>query len=300
MARLFVGHQQTRSICAELYKKDKFPHVLLLHGMKSIGKFTFAKELASYLLSDETDLTHFPFLEEDHPTRTLISCGNHPDLYILSAEEKSLDVQTVREMIHHISLTPMHSKRVVVIIDHAENINIQGQNAILKSLEEPPAHVYFIMTTTAMHALPVTVLSRSWLLDMHPLEEKEIQALLPADISKEKQTAILDLSLGSPGIALKLAEIELLNEFTSSIHNILEGHLAVELLTFTDIPDEIAHYIVGLLIHRKAKEMFIAEPLSSINTQLQKAQAYLQDALPPLQMPLWHSLRQALSCFVPS
>lgn len=123
----------------ENFENNKLHHGLLLSGIKGIGKAEFAHSLATRILISSSSNTH-----ED---LNKIKAGTHPDLLIIKKEEKKRDivVDAVREMTDFLSLTSSISKYKVIIIDAIDDLNKNSSNAILKTLEEPPANVFLLL-----------------------------------------------------------------------------------------------------------------------------------------------------------
>lgn len=85
---------------------------------------------------------------------------NHPDFIEVTTEKKSIGIETIRELLHRLTLKPVSAPHIVVLIENAETMTIAAANALLKTLEEPPPYVIFFLLTTAPDQLLLTIRSR--------------------------------------------------------------------------------------------------------------------------------------------
>jgi DNA polymerase-3 subunit delta' len=139
-----------------------------------------------------------------------IAAGVHPDfIYIVrSAKRTEVLIEQVRDFIERLGVRPSRGARRIAIIDDAETLNIPAQNALLKTIEEPPAHTVIFLVTKSERALLDTIRSRTRPIRFGPLDAAEIQAVLRARaaIPEEKAAAIARLARGSLARAFALAE----------------------------------------------------------------------------------------------
>lgn len=305
----FVGHNKTRQLLSSLIFNNRFPQSLLLHGPRSIGKFTLARALASLLLSSPTsphsetfEESGFPFLPPTHPTERLVLANNHPDLIILSSDNNSknetIDVSSTRSMLDLASLTPLISSSIVVLIDGAENMNDFSFNATLKTLEEPKDNLYFILCSHSPFKLASTIRSRCWMQAMHPLSDQEIKKILPP-LETKLQELIISIARGITGFALSLAEIKDLEVIVNRISLIIEDP-NVDTDIYSDIPDQTLLQIVQSVMHN----MFTAkinslssENLKELHSALSRSYSLLSNTSPPNLMPFKPSIQQSLIIF---
>lgn len=161
-----VGQTDAVNMLQQMVKKKKIPHCLLFHGPSGCGKTTLARIVASKL-----------------------DCGDKDFKEINSADFRGIDM--VREIRMRIGLKPMNGSTRVWLIDECHKLSNDAQNAILKVLEDPPDHVYFLLCTTEPHKLLKTVRSRSTEIKCVALRPSEIEALVldVAAIEKRKLSA---------------------------------------------------------------------------------------------------------------
>ena len=134
----------------------RFPQTVLLSGDNTGGLETLSAVLAAGILCENTG---------SHPCGTCISCrkaeqGIHPDLTVIDEGENELKVDLARRIKAENAIIPNDGARRVTVIRHAQNLNPMAQNALLKELEEPPSHAFFILTAEQPDALLQTVRSR--------------------------------------------------------------------------------------------------------------------------------------------
>jgi DNA polymerase-3 subunit delta' len=153
--------------------RQRLPHGLLFKGAKGIGKFELAMTLAKSLLCQQPDERHFAC--EHCPSCHWFEQGSHPDFRLLQSELESLDgeetesgkkpskqisVEQVRGLADFVGMSAHQGGRRIVVIHPAETMNTNSANALLKSLEEPPKDLLFILVSHKPQQLLPTILSR--------------------------------------------------------------------------------------------------------------------------------------------
>jgi hypothetical protein len=150
MKHEILGHDSQINHLNAQWHSGRLPHALLFTGPEGIGKKLVACELVKQILGA-------PSLE------------NHPDLFLIAAEEGRIKVEVVREIKRALAFPPFKAPHRVVLINDAHAMNASAANALLKTLEEPPAGTYFILITHAPGWLPRTIVSRCQTLRFSPL-----------------------------------------------------------------------------------------------------------------------------------
>lgn len=166
----------------------------LFFGPDGVGKRTAAIEFAKVINCDDI-------------ASRKIDSGNHPDVFIIYPEGKSgsIKIEKIREIIYQVSLKPYEAKKRIFIINDAEAMTLEAQNALLKVLEEPPQHHILILTTSNAAALLSTVLSRCKVLKFYSLGQDRIQEFLEARGMEEKEAVLFShMAMGSLGRAMEL------------------------------------------------------------------------------------------------
>lgn len=165
-----------------------------------------------------------------------ISTGNYPDIITVTHEKPNLiSVDEVREqLVNTVDVKPYKGKYKIYVIPDAELLNVQAQNAILKTIEEPPAYAVILLLTTNLDKLLETVQSRCLKLQTKPIRERDVLAYLTnvMGLTKEKAYFCLDFAQGNLGKAIKLAGNEEYAEIVDSVVNVLThiGDMDVETL----------------------------------------------------------------------
>lgn len=172
-----VGQEHIERTLKNAIEQDKVSHAYLFCGPRGTGKTTMARILAKALLCEKGPTTD--------PDGTCSECeaiaqGTHPDVYELDAASRT-GVDNVREeIISRVNYAPTRGAWKVYIIDEAHMLSMQAFNALLKTLEEPPAHVMFILCTTDPQQVPGTIQSRCQRFDFHRISNEAIVSRLGA------------------------------------------------------------------------------------------------------------------------
>ena len=152
-----VGQRPVVRTLQNALRLERVAHAMLFSGVRGVGKTTLARLMAKALncLAGES---------EQRPCDQCESClafntGSVVDLHEIDGASNR-GIQEIRELKENIRFMPVTGKYKVVIIDEVHMLTAEAFNALLKTLEEPPAHVYFMFATTELHKIPVTILSR--------------------------------------------------------------------------------------------------------------------------------------------
>jgi DNA polymerase-3 subunit delta' len=223
------GHAENEQSFLKLYKNNNLPHGLVFSGIKGIGKATIAHLLTKFIISQtssEPDMfgdmppppTSLSAPSDDKNVQFYLA-GAHPDCLTIeraydstkNAYKDTLDVNEIRKITPFLRKTSSEGGWRVVIIDDADTMNRNAQNAILKILEEPPQKTLIILIAHRAGNLIPTIKSRTQTFPFQPLSNNIIADLLekyeapPAE--KDKQT-LITLAEGSIGKAIQLIEEE--------------------------------------------------------------------------------------------
>ena len=241
------GHPAAEELLLRQFASGRMHHGWLFAGPRGIGKATLAYRLARYLLThpdprsagDRTSL----YVPPESPVAHRIAARGHADLFTL---ERAYDVKNdrlktetavddVRRASGFFARTAGEGGWRICIVDAAEDLNTESANALLKILEEPPAHSLFILVSHQPGRLLATIRSRCLRLDLNPLSEADTIAVLD-DITDQDSADIkraAQLSRGSPGRAL-----ELLNSDGAKYFDLLRQMMARS--HALDIPEKIS------------------------------------------------------------
>lgn len=177
-----TGHEQPVSLLQAALCNGRFAHAYLFYGEPKIGKLMTAVKLAQALNC-----------EQPSQTEALDSCGHcrsclqiaartHPDYFVIEPDQKAatpqIKIEQVREIEQQLVYRPLIGERKICLIDDADRLTIGAANALLKTLEEPPAHSFFILITSRLHALPITIRSRCQALRFTTPARTQVEAAL--------------------------------------------------------------------------------------------------------------------------
>lgn len=234
-----VGQEHIERTLKNAIKSDKVSHAYLFTGPRGTGKTTTARLLAKALLCQNGPTPDPDGTCEDCE---LIANGEHPDVYELDAASRT-GVENVREeIIGRVNYAPTRGRNKVYIIDEVHMLSTAAFNALLKTLEEPPDHVVFVLCTTDPQKVPETIHSRCQRFDFRRISNEELVSRLGAICSMEGiefEGDALDLIAhrAQGGMRDALTSLEQMIAFG-------EGHVTTELaerllgsLDFSDLAD---------------------------------------------------------------
>ncbi len=177
-----IGHQQSIAFLQSAVTHERLAHAYLFHGEEAIGKRLTAIRLAQALNC-----------ERPPETNALDSCGacrscqqiearTHPDFFVIEPDQEQatqqIKIEQVREIEHQIMYRPLIGERKICLIDNADRMTIGAANALLKTLEEPPAHSLFLVISSRPAALPATIRSRCQALRFTTPARTQVEAAL--------------------------------------------------------------------------------------------------------------------------
>lgn len=224
-----IGHDAQARMLLAAAAGDRLHHGWILSGARGIGKAAFARAMAMRLLADAAgpQVTGEGLeVPDDHPVRRLIEAAAHPDYAELAPLEKdgvtarNISVDQVRGLGRLMQSAPSLSNRRIVVIDSADDLERGAANALLKSLEEPPAGMLFLLVSHAPGRLLPTIRSRCRSLRFDGLSDAAMDAILRAEaptLSTAEIEALVRAGEGSPGRALRYAGLSLA-EIEKALH----------------------------------------------------------------------------------
>lgn len=175
-----VGQHHIVSTLEHAITEGRLSHAYLFCGPRGTGKTTMARILAKALLCRNAEAARAEGASGCMPDGTCEECeliaeGNHPDVYELDAASRT-GVDNVREeIINSVNFAPVRGKYKIYIIDEVHMLTTAAFNALLKTLEEPPAHVIFVLCTTDPQKILETILSRCQRFDFHRIGNEDIE-----------------------------------------------------------------------------------------------------------------------------
>lgn len=254
-------------------------HATLLSGQADIGKSLLARALAERLLCSGDEA----FACGQCKSCLLLASDTHPDLTVLTSEEKSrfIKVDQVRAVIEKLAGSAQQGGNKVVIVDRADQLNVSSANALLKSLEEPTRNTYFVMLANGVDRLLPTVVSRCYVQRVATPSAQQASDWLQgyARSSDDVDTA-LHIARGSPLKALSLLQAESgvgVSDVFQRLHGCASGATGVsqtaKALAKVDLAEEVIPVLHAGL--RQAISQRMDAPLAGPNTVDALAQSLL-------------------------
>lgn len=224
-----IGHEELEQTFLTLFNNQKLPHAMIFAGPKGIGKASTAFRLAKFLLKhgkgDDNQDSLFgeaapaetPVsldVAESDPVFQRVASSGHSDLLTIERpldtkgeQKSSIDVDSVRKVAPFLRMTSAEGGWRVVIVDDAESMNRNAQNALLKILEEPPKKVLLILICHRLGAMIPTIRSRCRTFHFQALSNETLTGLLKSGVSSmtgSEVKLLADMAAGSIGRAMEL------------------------------------------------------------------------------------------------
>lgn len=237
-----VGNEQIIKSMRSAIKNKKVSHAYIVSGDMGSGKKLISGAFAKTLVCDA---------QGDEPCDACISCrtfdgGNNPDVvYVYPTKTKALSVDDVREQITtDVNIKPYSHQYKVYIIPNADTLTTQAQNALLKTLEEPPAYAVLILLAENVNAFLPTILSRCVLFAIKPLSLGKVENYLMQNnhIDADKAELFAEYSQGSIGKAVEFAESEEFAKMRRAVIDALMHIQSKEYFKLTDAAKELEVY----------------------------------------------------------
>jgi len=221
-----VGQEEAVNHLTRLLASDRLAHALLFVGPESTGKGTAARSLARALFCHDPNVSPGEACGAcDGCTKMQENC--HGDFHEVVVKTKTIPVAAIRDATRQLSLRSVESGAKVLLIEGADRMNASAQNALLKTLEEPPGATHIILTTSRLRAILPTVVSRCQRVHFAPLPTDALAKVVAErrGLGPEQAQMLAALAQGSLGMALELDYEALIvrRDQVAAIDEALEG-----------------------------------------------------------------------------
>ena len=283
-----VGHKDILKYISSAVENNRVSHAYILNGERGSGKKMLANLFAMTLLCETGD---------NEPCGKCHSCkqavsGNHPDIIWVTHEKpNSISVDDIRTQVNNtVDIKPYQGPYKVYIIPQADMMTPQAQNAILKTIEEPPSYAVFLLLTENAETLLPTINSRCVMLKLRNIKDTLIKKYLMEnlEIPDYKADMCTAFAQGNMGRAIMLANSDHFNEIREEAVQLLKHISEMELneivaavknisvykLEITDYLDIIMIWYRDVLLYKATKEIdkvVFKDQLQSIKEQARKS-----------------------------
>ena len=242
-----IGQDHIKEHLKTAIENGKISHAYIIHGEKNAGK-EFIAETFAMALECENDTGIEPCME-CHACKQAIT-KNNPDIITLIHEKPgTIGVEDVRRsIVSDVSIRPYNGKWKIYLINDAEKMSVQAQNALLKTLEEPPDYVVIMLLTSNMSALLPTIISRSTVLNMRPVDDKTVRKYLMERIHVPDYQADICVAFarGNIGKAKHLATSEDFDNIKNDAVRVLKYAHEMDMNEFVSALNQISAYKINI------------------------------------------------------
>jgi DNA polymerase-3 subunit delta' len=209
---VLIGQAPAKARLEAMIGRGRLPHALLFSGVEGTGKLRAAMTLAQIVMCLERKPDEANACDRC-PSCIKIKEGVHADVHVLANDERALKIDAIRELMQKLQLKPMEGRAKILIVDRAEKMTLQSQNALLKTLEEPTGSAYIVLTSARPWTILPTVLSRCQRIFFVPLARDEIARILMEEkqLGAAEATLLAGMSQGSLSRAREIEAAELMN-----------------------------------------------------------------------------------------
>lgn len=244
------GQRFAKKYLSNSIKSNMISHAYMFEGPSGVGKNTMARDLATTLLEMENLL-------------------NSPDYIEITPDGNSIKIAQIRKLQSDILVKPYKSYKIYVI-DEAQKMTVEAQNALLKTLEEPPKYAIIILITNNKESLLDTIKSRCEIIKFTPIPLVEVaDYLTQTGVDKNRASLLANFSRGSMQKAIELSESEDFHIMRDEVQKYVETFLTGSMLDIMDIQSSIEKYkdnitnVLDLLVNYFRDIMMVKENVDS-------------------------------------
>lgn len=244
------GQRFAKKYLSNSIKSNMISHAYMFEGPSGVGKNTMVRELAATLLEME-------------------NLFNSPDYIEITPDGNSIKIAQIRKLQSDILVKPYKSYKIYVI-DEAQKMTVEAQNALLKTLEEPPKYAIIILITNNKESLLDTIKSRCEIIKFTPIPLLEVaDYLTQTGVDKNRASLLANFSRGSMQKAIELSESEDFHIMRDEVQKYVETFLTGSMLDIMDIQSSIEKYkdnitnVLDLLVNYFRDIMMVKENVDS-------------------------------------
>ena len=274
-----IGHEQIIEHLQNAIAMDKVSHAYIINGPDKSGKMMLAEAFA---MTVQCEKGGRDACLECHSCKQALG-KNQPDIIYLQHEKpNTISVDDIRSQINNdIGVKPYSSPYKVYIVDEAEKMNVQAQNALLKTIEEPPAYAVILLLTNNAEIFLPTILSRCVRLSLKAVPDEKIKAYLMEnyEVPDYKADVCVSFAQGNVGKAIELAESEDFNEIKNSALQLIKRLDDIELYEMTEAVKQISNYKLKIndyfdLIMIWYRDVLLYKATADVNKLIFKEEVY--------------------------
>lgn len=241
-----IGHEQIIEHFQNAIKLDKVSHAYILNGPDQAGKKMLAEAFAMALQCEKKGIEGCMAC---HSCKQAVS-HNQPDIiYLVHEKPNTISVDDIRRQINqNITVKPYASPYKIYIVDEAEKMNPQAQNALLKTIEEPPAYAVILLLTTNADLFLPTILSRCICLNLKPAANEKIRSYLMKNLQIPDYQAEISTAFaqGNVGKAMQLAGSENFKELKDSAVQLMKRIKDIDVYEMGEAVKQISEYKMSI------------------------------------------------------
>ena len=244
------GQRFAKKYLSNSIKSNMISHAYMFEGPSGVGKNTMARDLATTLLEME-------------------NLFNSPDYIEITPDGNSIKIAQIRKLQSDILVKPYKSYKIYVI-DEAQKMTVEAQNALLKTLEEPPKYAIIILITNNKESLLDTIKSRCEIIKFTPIPLVEVaDYLTQIGVDKNRASLLANFSRGSMQKAIELSESEDFHIMRDEVQKYVETFLTGSMLDIMDIQSSIEKYkdnitnVLDLIVNYFRDIMMVKENVDS-------------------------------------
>lgn len=253
-----LGHEQIITHLQNAVTMDKVSHAYIIDGPDKSGKMMLAEAFAQTLQCEKLPETVAAAGGDGGAVEPCMECHsckqalgkNQPDIVYVSHEKpNTISVDDIRTQVNNdIVIKPYSSRYKIYIIDEAEKMNVQAQNAILKTIEEPPAYAVILLLTTNADTFLPTILSRCVTLSVKAVADEKIKKFLMSryQVPDYQADVCTAFAQGNVGKAIQLAASEDFNELKASVLQLIKRLKDIDLYELGEAVKQIGEYKLAI------------------------------------------------------